>query len=189
MNIYCKFKQSQTIHLMDNNKTLLVERRNAELFLRPRFSIDLQEAPEAIISRFSEAFKNKISNCNGVVVDQHIFISVPKKDEHFWSPQLHLEIVEKENHQSELKGLFGPKPQVWTLFMFVHFVVGISFLGFAAMLYSKIALKESFIFPLSMVIFLPLFWVLLYFLGKIGKDTGKKQMESLHNFMIQIINK
>ena len=90
---------------------------------------------------------------------------------------------------SLLKGLFGPKPQVWTLFMFVHFIIGISFLGFGVMLYSKLSLDESIIFPLIMMIFLPLFWTLLYFLGKIGKDTGKNQMQDLHDFMIKVIGK
>jgi hypothetical protein len=172
---------------MDNTTKLLIEKRNAELFLRPRFSIDLDETSDVVIQRFSTAFKHKKSDCRGVLVDQHIFISVPKKEEHFWSPQLHLEFISKENNTTEMKGLFGPKPQVWTFFMFIHFVVGVLFLIFAAMLYSKISLKESFFFPLMMVIFLPLFWILLYFLGKMGKDTGKPQIKQLHDVMIQII--
>ncbi|MBG7610816.1 GTP-binding protein, partial [Polaribacter sp. BAL334] len=108
--------------------------RNAELFLRPRFSIDLAETSDVVIQRFSDVFKQKKSDCRGVIVDQHIFISVPKKDEHFWSPQLHLEFIQKENNTTELKGLFGPKPQVWTFFMFIHFVVGGLFLISATML-------------------------------------------------------
>lgn len=172
---------------MDKNTTLLIEKRNAELFLRPRFSIDLPTNSQSIITLFSEVFKSKKTTCRGVIVDHHIFISVPKKEEHFWSPQLHLEIVEKDNNTTEIKGLFGPKPQVWTFFMFIHFVVGGLFLVFAAMLYSKIALHETFIFPLMMVIFLPLLWILLYFLGKMGKETGKPQIKHLHDVMIQII--
>lgn len=173
---------------MDKNTNLLIEKRNAELFLRPRFSIDLAESPENVINRFSETFKTKKTNCRGAIVDDHIFISVPKKDEHFWSPQLHLEIVEKDENVTEIKGLFGPKPQVWTFFMFVHFVVGGLFLVFATMLYSKISLNEPFFFPLMMVIFLPMLWIVLYFLGKMGKDTGKPQIKLLHDLMISVIS-
>lgn len=172
---------------MNDKKTLLIEKRNSELFLRPRFSIDLDENSEVIINRFSVAFKSEETPFRGSFVDGHIFISVPKKDEHFWSPQLHLEVLEKTKNESELKGLFGPKPQVWTLFMFFHFVIGISFLGFCVLLYTKLSLKEPIIFPLIMMVFLPLLWVLLYFLGKIGKDTGKSQMQDLHDFMIEHI--
>lgn len=71
--------------------------------------------------------------------------------------------------------------------MFIHFVIGGLFLIFSTMLYTKISLKELYFLPLMMVIFLPLFWILLYFLGKIGKDTGKPQIKQLHDVMIQII--
>ncbi|QTD36750.1 GTP-binding protein [Polaribacter batillariae] len=172
---------------MSDKKTLLIEKRNSELFLRPRFSINLEENAEVILSRFSEAFQKGNHLFRGSIVDGHIFISVPKKEEHFWSPQLHLEIIEKENNNCELKGLFGPKPQVWTLFMFVHFVLGISFLGFCVLLYTRLSLDESLLLPIIMLIALPLIWVLLYFLGQIGKDTGKSQMKNLHDFMLRTI--
>lgn len=164
------------------------EKRNSELFLRPRFSIDLNVNSGVLLQRFLEEFKKSETKVNGNIVDGHIFIAVFKKDEHFWSPQLHLEIIEETKGTSTLKGLFGPKPQVWTLFLFVHFVVGVSFLAFAVMLYTKYSLKESVLLPTVMLIVLPLVWTLLYFLGQIGKDTGKKQMQQLHNFMIKVID-
>lgn len=173
---------------MSPKNSLIVEKRNSEVFLRPRFSIDLDDNSENILKKFSDEFKKEDCSFLGKISDGHVFIAVSKKDEHFWSPQLHLEIIEETDKTSLLKGLFGPKPQVWTLFMFVHFIVGISFLGFAVMLYSRHSLNESIFFPLSMIIALPLVWTLLYFLGKIGKDTGKKQMRKLHDFMLKVIN-
>lgn len=173
---------------MDDKLNVLIETRNSEVFLRPRFTIDLDENRDKILQKFTDEFKKEGCLFLGKIVDGHIFISVSKKDEHFWSPQLHLEIIEKTEKTALLKGLFGPKPQVWTLFMFVHFVIGVSFLGFSALLYTNISLNESVFFPLIMVVFLPLIWVLLYFLGKIGKDTGKNQMKKLHEFMIKTIN-
>jgi hypothetical protein len=40
-----------------------------------------------------------------------------------------------------------------------------------------------------MIVFFPLFWFLLYFLGKIEKETGKNKMKRLARFMIVIIDK
>ena len=173
---------------MSDKSSFLIETRNSEVFLRPRFTIDLDENYYTVLENFSNTFNKEECKFIGSVVDEHIFISVSKKEEHFWSPQLHLEIIEKSEKTSLLKGLFGPKPQVWTLFMFIHFIIGVSFLGFGVMLYSRISLGESMFFPIIMMIVLPLIWILLYFLGKIGKDTGKNQMRDLHNFMIGIIN-
>lgn len=172
---------------MVTKNEILVEKRNSEIFLRPRFSIDLLVNENTILKRFENAFKQEDCKLLGKIVDGHIFISVAKSEEHFWSPQLHLEIVAKNDNSSVLKGLFGPKPQVWTLFMFIHFVVGIAFLGFGVLLYTKISLNEDFVYPLVMMIFLPIFWIVLYLLGNIGKDKGKKQMTKLHDFMLKVI--
>jgi hypothetical protein len=133
---------------MHEKLNLLIEKRNSEVFLRPRFSIDLNKNYQEIITNFSDAFKDDKTKFRGSIVDGHIFISVSKKDEHFWSPQLHLEILEKDDKTSELKGLFGPIPQVWTLFMFIHFIIGISFLAFGFLLYTRFYLDESIFFPL-----------------------------------------
>jgi hypothetical protein len=172
---------------MNSKTNFLIEKRNSEIFLRPRFTIDLNEAKDVVLKRFSNELQNENSKVSLHIVDDHIFISIVKKNDHFWSPQLHLEIIEKTSETSILKGLFGPKPQVWTLFMFVHFVIGFSFLAFCVILYTRMSLNKSLFFPILMMIILPLIWVLLYFLGKIGKSTGKNQMKDLHNFMQSII--
>lgn len=167
--------------------SVVVEKRNSELYLRPRFSMELSESSEVVLARFKAAFKKEETVYKGSIVDGHVFIRIPKKTAHFWSPQLHLESIEKTTTTSELKGLFGPKPQVWTLFMFIHFVVGTLFLGFAVLLYTRLILNETVLLPAAMLIVLPLLWFVLYFVGKIGKSTGKTQMKELHNFMIKTL--
>lgn len=161
------------------------EQRNSEIFLRPRFSIQLERRKEHVLTQFKEALNLNTTKLRGTFVDDHIFISVPKKEEHFWSPQLQLELLETSDNKTTIKGLFGPKPQVWTLFMFVHFIVGISFLGFLVLLFTRISLDETIVFPIVMLLFLPLLWIFLYFLGKIGKETGKDQMKILHDFVVR----
>ena len=173
---------------MSEKVNLLIEKRNSEVFLRPRFTIELKENKQKVLNCFADELKKETTKFRGNFVDGHLFISVSKKDEHFWSPQLHLEILEKTEKTSTLKGLFGPKPQVWTLFMFIHFIIGFSFLAFCVVLYTKFSLKESLFFPITMMIVLPFIWIILYILGKLGKDTGKNQMKDLHDFMIKTIN-
>tara|TARA_R110002096_G_scaffold413482_1_gene614341 strand:+ start:40 stop:564 length:525 start_codon:yes stop_codon:yes gene_type:complete len=173
---------------MSEKINLFIEKRNSEVFLRPRFTIEVKENKQKVLNWFADELKKETTKFRGSFVDDHLFISVSKKDEHFWSPQLHLEILEKTDKTSTLKGLFGPKPQVWTLFMFIHFIIGFSFLAFCVVLYTKFSLKESLFFPITMIIVLPFIWIVLYMLGKIGKDTGKNQMKNLHDFMINTIN-
>lgn len=94
-----------------------------------------------------------------------------------------------DNSKSVVKGLFGPKPQVWTLFMFIHFGVAVAFIGFSIMAYVQYTLKTDYTFALFMVIALPILWVVLYVLGTLGKRTGRKQMEDLEQFMLKTLEK
>lgn len=172
---------------MDEKVKVLIKDKNSEISLRPRFSITLDEKKHEILRKFENEFKNETATFLGNIVDDHVFIAVLKKEEHFWSPQLHLEIIKLTENTTLIKGLFGPKPQVWTLFMFVHFVLGVSFLAFGVLFYTRYTLKESLFFPLIMIVFLPLIWILLYFLGNIGKTKGKNQMKKLHHFMEKVV--
>lgn len=165
------------------------EEKNSEIFLRPRFRIDLEESEENLIERFKDNLNDGECKYCSKIVDQHIVIDVPFDEDHFWSPQLNIEVVKGESTESIVKGLFGPKPQVWTLFMFLHFAVGITFLVFLTLLYVRWSFESSMVFPTIMVIVLPIIWVILYIFGRWGRRRGKEQMEELHDFMIGTLEK
>ncbi|KRP29841.1 MAG: hypothetical protein ABS28_02380 [Cryomorphaceae bacterium BACL22 MAG-120619-bin32] len=48
-------------------------------------------------------------------------------------------------------------------------------------------IKRIVFFTINDGYFLPLLTILLYFWGKMGKDTSKPQIKQLHDVMIQII--
>ncbi len=165
------------------------EQRNSDIHLRPRFKMDLDESQQKIISKFEDNLNDVACKYCSKIVDGHVIIDVPVEENHFWSPQLTMEIEEVGQDKSIVKGLFGPKPQVWTLFMFFHFAVAVAFIGFSIMAYVKWTLKSDYTFALVMVFALPLIWVLMYFLGRIGKKRGHKQMDELHEFMMRTLHK
>lgn len=165
------------------------EEKSSEVFLRPRFRIDFEESEENLIERFKENLNDVDCKYCSKIVDQHIVIDVPNDEDHFWSPQLNIEIVKGESTESIVKGLFGPKPQVWTLFMFLHFAVGITFLIFLTLLYVRWTFESNLVFPTIMVIVLPIIWVIFYVFGRWGRRQGKEQMEELHDFMMETLEK
>lgn len=162
------------------------EEQNSDIFLRPRFSITCVRKSSDVLNTVITNLERNPRDYKTRVSDNHIFVDVPLKDAHFWSPQLHFKIVDEEG-VTKIKGLFGPKPQVWTLFMFIHFVVATTFIGFAIMFYVKNKFGGSVVFPVIMLVALPIIWFLLYFLGQLGKETGKKQMDALKEFMKSIL--
>lgn len=157
-----------------------------EIVLRPRFQMELEQPCSQLLAKFSEAKKaqNKfVVSC----VDDHIFIKLPNKEQHFWSPQLHLEISEKDENSCSLHGFFGPNPTVWTLFMFLHVAVGILFMVDLTWLYSNYNLENPIVLQIGIALFLVLSWILLYLAGAMGKKKGKPGMRELYNFMSETI--
>lgn len=157
-----------------------------DIVLRPRFKIELKKNNQEVLKAFEEAKKTQkdfiVSR-----VDDHVFIKIPKSDQHFWSPQLHLEIMEVDKNSSRLFGLFGPNPTVWTMFMFFHFIVAGLFIGFGIWAYTNWALETDFTIQLFIAILMIVLWVALYFGGRLGKATGRDQMVLLHNFMNSLL--
>ncbi|WP_178989411.1 GTP-binding protein [Winogradskyella schleiferi] len=153
-----------------------------EIVLRPRFKFEVPTHNETLLESFEE---RKSHQTEFIVsrIDDHVFIKFPKKDQHFWSPQLHLEINEEGSDKSIVHGLFGPKPTVWTLFMFLHFIVAGLFFGFGIWAYTNATLNDSYAIQLSLTLFMVVIWFVLYFAGRIGRSKGKPEMYKLHGFM------
>lgn len=156
------------------------------ILLKPRFRIELDASEEEVIKRFREKLGEKDCIYGSKIVDHHIVIDVPKSDEHFWSPQLHVE-VEKEEEKTIVKGILGPKPKIWTFFIFLHFAVAVTFFVFFVVFYSRWSLDQDYEFYMVMCLLMPVLWVVLYFFGQLGKKFGYKQMVGLHNFLIKAI--
>ncbi len=153
-----------------------------EILLRPRFKIELDQNNENALKTFENT---KESQKNYIVsrVDNHVFIRIPKEKQHFWSPQLHLEIDEINSNSSEVRGLFGPKPSVWTMFMFFHFMVIGLFIIIGVWAYTNWSLNTTYGLQLGLIIFMVVLWFVLYFAGRMGKVKGKEEMKELCSFL------
>ncbi|MET2986111.1 GTP-binding protein [Aureibaculum conchae] len=157
------------------------------ILLKPRFREELKESKTAVLNKFEAVFAKKEYKFKTKLVGNHIVIDVPKEEDHFWSPQLQIEIVE-EDDKTILKGLFGPKPQVWTLFMFFHFAVALAFIIFLIMAYTQFSLEQEYQFAMYMCIAMPIIWVLFYVFGQLGKKKGYNQMVEMDEFVKETLS-
>lgn len=153
-----------------------------EIVLRPRFKIEIDKSNDNAL----EAFVSKKQAQKDFIVsrvDDHVFIRLPKSKQHFWSPQLHLEINKKDDNTSFLNGLYGPNPTVWTMFMFLHFLVAGLFIVFGIWAYTNWSLNHTFWLQITFMGLMVIIWFALYFAGRMGKRKGKPEMQELCNFM------
>jgi hypothetical protein len=158
------------------------------VLLKPRFKIPVKAGQDELGEKFKTSLKSDYPNYRSKVIGNHIVVDVPQKEETFWSPQLHAEVIEEEDGVY-VKGILGPKPKVWTFFMFLHFAVAVAFFVFFVIFYTNWSLGNDYTFAMWMCIVMPIIWILLYFSGQLGKKFGYTQMQNLHDLMIEIIDK
>lgn len=160
---------------------------NNEIRLRLRFYKDVPENIECVREKFEKFKINCTENCQLKIKHNHIWLNVPLSNREYWSPHLHLELESKEENRTHIRGLFGPEPTLWTLFMFLHFMVAGIFIIFSGIAYSnyilKMPTKMDFIIMLVMV----LIWFLLYFIAKQIRFKGNAQMNDLEAKFLEIL--
>jgi hypothetical protein len=155
-----------------------------DIVLRPRFQLELSNTKEELLYAFEKSQKEPFTVKR---LDEHIFIKFNKKKNHFWSPQLHLEIDDLDENKGKIYGVFGPNPVLWTFFMFLHFGVATIFIILGIWAYSSAALDKPYGLQLSLMAIMTVLWFTLYFFGRAGKHKGKPQMEELYEFMKEVI--
>ncbi len=156
-----------------------------DIVLRPRFQLLLNSPKESILYAFEKAKKNPFLVKR---MDDHIFIKFNIEHTHFWSPQLHLEIIEGEDENAcKIYGLFGPNPTLWTFFIFLHFGVGTLFTILGVWAYSNWTLDRPNGIQLASMALMVVLWITLYMAGREGKKKGKPQMHELHGFMKELL--
>lgn len=158
---------------------------NNTMILRPRFTVSLNCDISIVNNQFKKA-KLNIRDYKVYFSDRHIFIRFSKLHQHFWSPQLHLELQENDM-TTEIRGLYGPNPIVWTMFMFLNFVIAILFLGTIIWGYAMITTHRNVNPAIVSALVLILIWLSFYFAGRFGKKKANKQMLQLNAFFHSII--
>lgn len=158
------------------------------ILLKPRFKISVAESQETVLKQF-ETKLNKNSEFDYKIITHHLVFDIKKESNQFWSPQLHIEVEEAPENTTLIRGLFGPKPQIWTFFMFLHFAVALTFFVFLVVGYSNYTLNKDFDFALTVCMAMLIIWVVFYLLGQIGKRKSRVEMIKMYDFLIAILDK
>lgn len=160
---------------------------NKSIPLRPRFTIETNKSIDYLLNN-TKKLKSELNNQYKIIIlDQQVWIHIKGNDKKYYSPHLQIVFQLKEDGGTHIRALFGPDPTLWTFFMFLHFVVASTFIGFAVVASSHYLLKQSFHFESIMMIIMILIWFLLYFFGRITRSRGTSQMYDLKTVLDKIM--
>ena len=157
------------------------------IVLRPKFQKDVPKSMEAIIETANKLKTEVKDDYRIKVSDEHIFFFITLAKRKYYSPHLHIELIEKEDKTTHVKGLFGPDQTVWTFFMFLHFFVAGVFLIFSMMAYSHWSLGQSTTTDFLIMGLMVVIWFALYAQARINRKKLATEMYNLEALMNRVL--
>ncbi|MBO6535943.1 MAG: hypothetical protein JJ966_06935 [Balneolaceae bacterium] len=149
--------------------------------VRPRVRFYSTLSSDEIITEIRRQLRSGVCNCNGQVTKNFATIYPPEEDQHYWSPQLTI-TIEEDEQGTLVRGLYGPRPAVWTMFVFFY-----SIIGFATIIVAMIGLSFRTIGQPAGILWavpgLILLFLSLYLVAYFGQRFGHKQMTRIHRFL------
>ena len=149
--------------------------------MRPRFSLKIPLAPSEVHERLESQLARAECPCRSSVVGKHVEVTLRDDLRHFWSPHLSLEL-NQDPAGSVLTGLFGPSPNVWTLFLAAYGFLGLTvfFAGILGLV--QLSLGEP-AWGLALAGGSLLACALPYAAAQVGRSLAAEQMEELRRFL------
>lgn len=169
-----------------------------ELFLvRPRFKLHTDLEKENILNLIQKELK-PMNKVEGTRTKNRCFLSIPEEDQHYWSPEMQIEVsdnasesedyeFEKEVKNTTIRCVVGPKQSIWTMFVFGYALAGvvIFFGGLYGLVQSSLDNPAPFLwcFPIGLVMIVTLYTAAAY-----GRKKGHEQMNHLIRFLYHSID-
>ena len=152
-----------------------------EYRVRPRFQIETSYPVDEVAEMIKSALEKEDATCHGSIRHGFATLYLPAEEQHYWSPQLTL-TLEETDAGSLLRGLYGPRPAVWTMFVFFYALIGFIILIVGILGLSYLTLDKPagilWLIPVLVLIFLTLYLVAFF-----GQKLGHNQMVTLHTFV------
>ncbi len=157
--------------------------------LRPRFEIRSQLSIAEIGERFRVSYDNANKPFTGKVRTGYVSIYPVDEDRHYWSPHfsLSMEPSEDNEYETHISVLYGPAPEVWTMFVFFYAIIGLLVVIVTVIGFANKSIGESsailWTIPLLLIIFAS-----MYAVSYFGQKKGHDQVEEIYDYMLAILN-
>ena len=148
--------------------------------IRPRFRKTLK-LDQASVENLLKENLQKQKDFTGSLDPGHITIRIKQEERHFWSPQLGISLEDEEG-KTLVRGLYGPAPNVWTIFLLAYLAIGVLalFALFLGLSYWMLGQEIQILWALPVLGGLA---VVVYFIAQFGQKLGAEQTFRLHQFI------
>lgn len=149
--------------------------------LRPRFEYVASCPPSDAPGRLGAALQRPEAPCRGRIYGTHAVLHVLHTEERVWSPFLSLDLG-WHPEGTLVRGLFGPKPSIWSLFVAAYAICGFGALFAGGFAFVQWTLEQP---PWALWILpaLALGALATYAFARYGQTRGRGQMDQLRSFL------
>lgn len=152
---------------------------------RPRFSFSHKLPPDDVTARLQAHLDGAGASGKvmGRVYRRTVSMTVKQEYRHFWSPHLDLQLSDGPDGGTRVDGLFAPHPQLWTGFVAVQLLFGLSSIAALVFLISRWTLGGSLVEPLLALGAMLFGGGFSYGAAYVGQGFGSEQMYELRSFL------
>lgn len=150
--------------------------------MRPRFRYLVNKPQSTLESEFKALLKSNTEGFTGVVTPNHISIHFKKNLQEFFTPHADL-TIDTHERGTLVRGLIGPKANIWTLFAFAHGISAILGLAGIVIGLSQLGMQQTanalWLLPIGAFIS-----SCTYLFAQIGQRMAHDQTEKLYGFLM-----
>ncbi|WP_435354312.1 hypothetical protein [Emticicia sp. SJ17W-69] len=149
--------------------------------VRPKFKIVSEKRINEIVKLLTNKLGVTTQPVEGKVFSTHGLLRIKPTEQHYWSPQLSISFEETEGSKTIIRGMYGPHPSVWAVFLmgYVLFGLGMFFITMVGLVRLSLKLDASILW---IVPFLFGGMVILWLLAQAGQKVGVEQTFIIHHF-------
>jgi len=112
----------------------------------------------------------------------HIWVEIEPRKKQYWSPMMHLRIVDNEN-ETRIKGEFAENPVLWAIFTMVKIASVFIFVLSGIIAWLKFNLGYNFNVQLFVMFGMVSVWFAMYLVSERYKRKGAQQIAELYDFV------
>jgi len=149
--------------------------------MRPPFERVILGNVSDVVDHLRAALRSADGPCKGLVVGKRIEVTTKDRDRRFWSPELRVE-ARATDRGCSLRGRFGPKPEVWVLFVVLYAHIG--FVCLASLIWGTSQMMmgtPAWAFwgtPLALVAA-----GMVFLAARLGQRLGRAEMQTIGDFL------
>ncbi len=154
--------------------------------IRPRFKFVCPYDYDLLKKTIKEKLTSTDQPIVGEIGHEYILIKINIAERHYWSPQLSLSL-EEHKQGTLIRGLYGPKPSIWTLFAFAYGTIGvlITFIGIIGLSNMMLNKGIAILWTIPVLLFIA---AIIYIIAQFGQKLGNQQTFILHHFLEESIH-